>query len=74
MWKDRAPRYARFFGPNVRATLKKYNAAKRQVELSLITLAEGDSDEPLELLSDGSYVPIQTAAEEEAAAAAAKSI
>lgn len=23
VWKDRAPRYARFFGPNVRATLKK---------------------------------------------------
>merc|ERR1711924_218166 len=49
VWKDRAPRYARFFGPNVRATLKKYDAAKRQVELSLITTAEGDSDEPLEL-------------------------
>jgi len=71
VWKDRAPRYARFFGPNVRATLKKYNAAKRQVELSLITTAEGDSDEPLELLSDGTYASIQTAAEEEAAASAA---
>ena len=71
VWKDRAPRYARFFGPNVRATLKKYDAAKRQVELSLITLAEGESDEPLELLDDGTYAPIKTAAEEEAAAAAA---
>merc|ERR1719353_31269 len=50
VWKDRAPRYARFFGPNVRATLKKYDSAKRQVELTLISLAEGESDEPLELL------------------------
>ena len=41
------------------------------VELSLITLAEGESDEPLELLDDGTYAPIKTAAEEEAAAAAA---
>ena len=40
VWKDRAPRYARFFGPNVRATLKKYDSAKRLVELSLITVAE----------------------------------
>jgi len=70
VWKDRAPRYSRFFGPNVRATLKKYNSQKRLVELSLITVAEGDSDEPLELLEDGSYVSIQTAAEEEAAKAA----
>jgi len=69
VWKDRAPRYSRFFGPNVRATLKKYDAAKRQVELSLITCPEGESDEPLELLADGSYVPIKTAAEEEAEAA-----
>ena len=42
VWKDRAPRYARFFGPNVRATLKKYDAANRLVELSLITTAEGE--------------------------------
>jgi len=71
VWKDRAPRLARFFGPNVRATLKKYNAKKRLVEMSLITVAEGESDDPLELLDDGTYVPIQTAAQEEAAAAAA---
>merc|ERR1719450_716925 len=55
VWKDRAPRYARFFGPNVRATLKKYDAAKRLVELSLISTKEGDDDKPLELLDDGSY-------------------
>lgn len=71
VWKDRAPRYARFFGPNVRATLRKYDTNKRLVELSLITVAEGASDEPLELLDDGTYVPIQTAAEEAAAEAAA---
>lgn len=68
VWKDRAPRYGRFFGPNVRATLKKYNSAKRLVELSLITIKEGDSDEPLEMLEDGTFVPIQTAAEEAKAA------
>jgi len=71
VWKDRAPRYSRFFGPNVRATLKKYDASKRLVELSLISTSEGGSEEPLELLPDGSYVPILTVAEEEAAAAAA---
>ena len=45
--------------------------SKRQVELSLITTSEGDSDEPMELLEDGTYTPILTVAEEEAAAAAA---
>merc|ERR1712078_505306 len=43
VWKDRAPRLARFFGPNVRATLKKYDAQKRQVEMTLITINEGDN-------------------------------
>merc|ERR1719502_2100069 len=71
VWKDRAPRYARFFGPNVRATLKKYNASKRLVELSLISTSEGQSDEPLEDLGDGNFAPILSVAEEEAAAAAA---
>jgi len=68
VWKDRAPRYARFFGPNVRATLKKYDASKRLVELSLITLAEGESDEPLECIDDGSFAPVLSAAQEEAMA------
>ncbi len=40
VWKDRAPRLARFFGPGVRATLKKYDATKRLVEMALITTAE----------------------------------
>ena len=71
VWKDRAPRYARFFGPNVRAVVKKYDSSKRLVELSLITVAEGESDEPMELLPDGTEVPILSAAAEEEAAAAA---
>jgi hypothetical protein len=66
VWKDRAPRYARFFGPNVRATLKKYDAANRLVELSLITTAEGEDDAPLELLANGEYVPVLTVEQEEA--------
>jgi hypothetical protein len=55
-WKDRGPRYARFFAPDVRATLKKFDKKKRLVELSLITIdrAAGESDEPLELMADGS--------------------
>lgn len=40
VWKDRAPRLARFFGPGVRATLKKYDATKRLVEMALITTPE----------------------------------
>jgi len=69
VWKDRAPRYSRFFGPNVRATLKKYDSKRRLVELSLITVEEGEDDTPLEVLKDGSTIPVATAAEEEAAAA-----
>ena len=71
VWKDRAPRYATFFGPNVRATLKKYNSAKRLVELSLITVKEGDDLTPLEYNDAGELGTIATAAEEEAAATAA---
>jgi len=71
VWKDRAPRYARFFGPNVRATLRRYDVERRLVELALISISPGESDEPLERLDDGSFVPIKTAAEEEAEKAAA---
>ena len=74
VWKDRAPRYARFFGPNVRATLKKYDAQKRLVELSLITTSEGEDDTPLEQLEDGTYTPVLTVAEEEAEKAAARTV
>lgn len=65
VWKDRAPRYARFFGPNVRATLKKYDVQKRLVELTLITCPEGADTTPLELMDDGSYTPVLTVQEEE---------
>lgn len=71
VWKDRAPRYSRFFGPGVRAQLRLVDVDRRLVELSLITVAEGADDTPLEELKDGSLVPVKTAAEEEAAAAAA---
>ena len=40
VWKDRAPRFSRFFGPNVRAELRKVDSKKRLVELALITCAE----------------------------------
>jgi len=74
VWQDRAPRYSRFFGPNVRATLKKYDSSKRLVELTLITTAEGEDDTPLEYQADGTLGPIATAAEEEAAKEASKTI
>merc|ERR1719335_1907660 len=64
VWKDRGNRYARFFAPDVRATLKKYDKSKRLVELSLITIdrASGESDEPLEMLEDGSYARLNQSA------------
>ena len=40
VWKDRAPRFSRFFGPNIRAELRKVDSKKRLVELTLITCAE----------------------------------
>ena len=70
MWKDRAPRYATFFGPNVRAELRVLSAQDRTVELTLATLAEGEDTTPKEIVN-GELRPIKTAAEEEAAAAAA---
>jgi len=70
VWKDRAPRYSRFFGPGVRAELKLVSVEKKLVELSLITVAEGEDDTPLEVAADGSRAPVQTAAAEEAATTA----
>merc|ERR1719261_848740 len=72
VWKDRAPRFSRFFGPNVRAELRNVDSKKRLVELALITCAEGADDEPLEVMPDGSRTAILTAAAEEEAEAAAK--
>ena len=64
VWKDRGPRYARFFAPDVRATLKKYDTSKRLVELSLITIdrASGETDEPFELREDGSLAHLSKSA------------
>jgi len=50
--------------------VKLVSAEERTVELTIATLEEGDSNEALELLADGSFVPIASAAEEESAAAA----
>ena len=113
VWKDRAPRYSRFFGPSVRAELKlvrrarliarsgvrclrgqrvrrlcrlasaawnaarrfrsrlQVNVEKKLVELSLITVEEGEDDTPLEIMKDGTRQPVQTAAADEAAKEAA---
>jgi len=68
VWKDRAPRYSRFFGPGVRAELQLKSVEKKTVELSLITIAEGEDDTPLEVMPDGKRRPVQTAAQEEGAA------
>jgi len=67
VWQDRAPRLARFFGPGVRAELRKVSVEERLVEMTLITLEKGMSDEPLERLEDGSLAPVLTAAQEEQA-------
>ena len=58
VWKQRAKKYATFFGPGISAELRKVDATKRQVELTLITIEEGESTEPLERLEDGSLVPV----------------
>jgi len=66
VWKDRAPRYSRFFGPNVRAEIRKVSGERRLVELSLISCNEGEDDTPLEVIDEkGTLAPVQTAAEEE---------
>lgn len=58
VWKQRGKKYATFFGPNVRAELRKVSSEKRLVELTLITVEEGESTDPLERLEDGSLVPL----------------
>jgi len=73
VWKQRGKKYATFFGPNIRAELRKVSSEKRLVELTLITVEDGESTEPQERLADGSLIPlsaeIQTPAVNEAAAA-----
>ena len=41
------------------------NVEKKLVELSLITVDEGEADEPLEVMKDGTRKPVLTASEEE---------
>lgn len=81
VWKDRMAgpdggRIARFFGDgkkSLRAWARLVSVKERTVELTIATLEEGEEDTALELLKDGSFAPILTAAaEEEAAEAAAK--
>jgi hypothetical protein len=72
VWQDRGPRYSRFFGPNIRAVLKKYDSQLRQVELSLITCPEGEDDKPLVEKEDGTLSPLLTRMEQEKLAAAKK--
>jgi len=61
VWKQRGKKYANFFGDgagNVRAELRKLDAQKRQVELTLITVEPGESTDPLEVLADGTRIPL----------------
>jgi len=59
VWKERAiKKFTRFFGPGIRVELRKVSTSKRQVEVTLITVEEGESLEPLERLQDGSLVPL----------------
>jgi len=79
VWKDRMAgsdggRIARFFGDgkkSLRAWVRLVSVEARTVELTIATLEEGEEDIALELLKDGSFAPILTAAAEEAAAEAA---
>jgi hypothetical protein len=58
VWKTRGKKYATFFGPNIRAELRKVSSEKRLVELTLITTKDGESTEPQERLADGSLIPL----------------
>jgi hypothetical protein len=58
VWKQRGKKYATFFGPNIRAELRKVSSEKRLVELTLVTVADGESTEPQERLADNSLIPL----------------
>mmetsp|Transcript_10355 Transcript_10355/g.30732 ORF Transcript_10355/g.30732 Transcript_10355/m.30732 type:complete len:275 (+) Transcript_10355:180-1004(+) len=53
-WLRNAHRYANFFGPNVRATVRKVSAERREVALGLITVPDGGDLTPMEIQEDGS--------------------
>merc|ERR1719393_561665 len=57
-WKKKAPLLAGYFGPGVRAEIRKVSSKLKQVEMSLITIKEGESDLPQERMADGSLEPI----------------
>lgn len=63
VWKQRSKKYAPFFGPGVRAELRKVSASRREVELTLITIEDGESTDPLERLEDGTLVPLMNEVE-----------
>lgn len=58
VWKARGKKYATFFGPNIRAEVRKVSSEKRLVELTLITTKDGENTDPLERLADGSLIPL----------------
>jgi hypothetical protein len=70
-WKSQSSRYAGFFGPGVRAELFKYDGKQKLVDLSLITVNEGDDLTPIEVLADGTRKPLLTLGEKRAADKAA---
>ena len=62
VWKQKAKKFAPFFsegGCAVRAELRKVDVEKRLVELTLITIDEGESNEPMERLEDGTLVSVE---------------
>jgi hypothetical protein len=61
VWKQRGKKFGPFFGDGqgkMRIELKKVSSQKRLVELTLITVSDGGNCEPLEVLSDGTKVPL----------------
>lgn len=69
-WLKSAHRYANFFGPNVRATVKKVSAEQRIVALTLISVPPGGDETPREVQEDGTEVPIALDGSVETVAAA----
>lgn len=62
VWKQKAKKFAPFFsegGRSVRAELRKVDVEKRLVELTLITIEEGESNESMERLEDGTLVSVE---------------
>jgi hypothetical protein len=58
-WKKKAPLFGGYFGPGVRTEIRKVSSQLKQVEMSLITIKEGESDLPQERMADGTLEPIE---------------